>query len=81
MGVEISSIQQNRDTSAPVFSYNTNKKVIDMNGYKTPVLTENHIAVLEYEVNEIIIPKGTIITPGAKDLIKKRKLILTYKTN
>ena len=50
--------------------------VIDMSMYKTPLLTENQLTALDSAVTEIRIPKGTIITQGAKDIIKKRNLIL-----
>lgn len=50
------------------------KKIIDLSGYKTPVLTEKHLLALEPEINEIIIPGGTVLTLGAKGIIKKRKL-------
>ncbi|MDR3628457.1 MAG: hypothetical protein P4L45_16550 [Ignavibacteriaceae bacterium] len=57
-------------------------EIIDLKNYKTPVLTENHLESLSPEVMEIEIPKGTIITPGARDLIKKRNLRISsnYKT-
>jgi hypothetical protein len=50
--------------------------VIDMSIYKTPLLTENHLKSLDSAITEIRIPRGTIITQGAKDIIKKRNLIL-----
>ena len=50
--------------------------VIDMSNYKTPLLTEEQIKCLDPGIAEITIPKGTIITPGARDIIKKRNLIL-----
>ena len=51
-------------------------KMIDMSNYKTPILTENHLLTLDPTISEIIVPKGTIITPGARDIIKKQKLVL-----
>ena len=57
-------------------------EIIDLKSYKTPVLTENHIESLSPDIIEIEVPKGTIITPGARDLIKKRNLRISsnYKT-
>lgn len=81
MGVQITSLPGN-ETAPVVTNQNNNKsKIIDMNGYRTPVLTENQVEVLESDLSEIIIPKGTVITPGAKDLIKKRNLSVNYKIN
>ncbi len=51
-------------------------KIIDMSNYKTPILTENHLLTLDPTISEILVPKGTIITPGARDIIKKQKLVL-----
>ncbi len=51
-------------------------KLIDMSNYKTPILTENHLLTLDPTISEIIVPKGTIITPGARDIIKRQKLVL-----
>ena len=52
---------------------------IDMSNYKTPLLTENNVLSLSSDITEIIIPGRTIITPGAKDVIRKKKLNITYK--
>ena len=54
------------------------KQKIDMSSYKTPVLTENILELINKDVNEIIIPKGTVFTPGARDIIKKRNFIISY---
>ncbi len=82
MGVDVTSSSQRLVEHELVYNSGSNKsKIIDLNGYKTPVLTENHLEVLDSDVIEIIIPKGTVITPGAKDIIKKRKLTVINKTN
>jgi len=57
---------------------NRKKQEIDMSGYKTPILTEYTLETICQDVNEIIIPKGTVFTPGARDIIKKRKFIISY---
>lgn len=61
-----------------VIGSNRNVKEIDMSGYKTPVLTENHLDELNNGITEIIIPKKTVITPGARIVIKTKQLIITY---
>ena len=57
---------------------NQKKQEIDMSGYKTPILTEYALESIGRDVNEIIIPKGTVFTPGARDIIKKRNVIISY---
>jgi len=51
-------------------------QIINMEDYKTPVLTESRLESIDPGITEIVIPKGTVITPGAKDIIKKRNLII-----
>lgn len=56
-------------------------KVIDMTGYKTPILTEHHVRSLDMQVVEIEVPANTVVTPGAKDIIRQRKLTVRRKQN
>jgi len=58
-------------------------EIINLENYKTPVLTVNQLNTLSMDVLEIEVPKGTIITPGAREIIKKRNLRISsnYKTN
>ena len=56
----------------------TKTETIDMSKYKTPVLTENHIRRLHELTGEVIVPQGTVITPKAKEMIKDRKLVISY---
>ena len=53
---------------------------IDMSGFVTPVLTEGQMEELEEGVREVVIPPHTIITPGAKRLIKQKEIKLIYKS-
>ncbi len=79
-GYEINFSSRGKNPGA---AFSSNKKVyeeIDMSDYKTPVLTEKNIQLLNEEVEGIIVPEKTIITPGAKDLIKKKNLIITHKS-
>ena len=55
---------------------NKERAVIDLSNYKTPLLTENHLTTLDKAIVEIVVPKGTIISPNAKDIIKKRNLVI-----
>jgi len=57
----------------------TKSEEISMGAYKSPVLTENHIRKLHELTGEVIIPRGTVITPRAKELIKQKQLIVTIK--
>jgi hypothetical protein len=83
IGVEIDYSPATGSNAAKVVSRKKLCEIIDLKNYKTPVLTENHLESLSPDVLEIEIPKGTIITPGARDIIKKRKLRISsiYKTN
>lgn len=49
---------------------------VDMSGFRSPVLLESHLLSLGANVKEIAIPTGTVITPGAKDILRKKNLIL-----
>ncbi|MGA3245647.1 MAG: hypothetical protein ABSE41_13595 [Bacteroidota bacterium] len=57
--------------------------VVDMSGFRSPVLLESHLLSLAPEVKEIAVPSGTVITPGARDIIRRKNLILKSipKTN
>jgi hypothetical protein len=50
--------------------------VVDMSGFRSPVLLEGYLLSLPPEVKEIAVPTGTVITPGARDFIRKKNLIL-----
>ncbi|MGA7720198.1 MAG: hypothetical protein WCA84_03395 [Ignavibacteriaceae bacterium] len=83
LGVEIdySSIKERK-----IISGNNRKnlnEIINLKNYKTPVLTINQLNSLGEDIWEIEVPRGTIITPGARDIIKKRNLRISsnYKTN
>ncbi|MGK9477807.1 hypothetical protein [Melioribacter sp. OK-6-Me] len=52
---------------------------IDMSNFKTPVLTENMLMQIEKNFSEIIIPTGTVITPGAKEFLNQRRIKINYK--
>lgn len=57
--------------------------VVDMSGFRSPVLLENHLLSLGPEVKEIAVPCGTVVTPGAREVMKKKNLKLKSipKTN
>lgn len=59
----------------------SNKKFyeINMSEYKTPILTERMLMMIDSTISEILIPAGTIITHGAREIIKKRNLKINYK--
>jgi hypothetical protein len=77
IGVELDFSVNEKNSS---FINNNKKKqqIIDMSGYKTPILTETMLESIDKDLNEIIIPRGTVFTPGARDIIKKRNLIISY---
>jgi hypothetical protein len=55
---------------------NASVHVVDMSGFRSPVLLESHLLSLSPEIKEIAIPAGTVITPGARGIVRKRNLIL-----
>ena len=57
--------------------------VVDMSGFRSPVLLERHLLSLAPEIKEIAVPAGSVITPGARDVLRKKNLILKSipKTN
>jgi len=54
---------------------------IDMSGYRTPVLTEEHLTRLRPSVSAVLVPCSTVITPGARDLIRQKKLSIVRKSH
>ena len=50
--------------------------VIDMSGFRSPVLLERHLISLAPEIREIGVPPGTVITPGAREILRRKNLIL-----
>jgi hypothetical protein len=52
---------------------------MDFSGYRTPVLTERLVRAAAPSVTEIVVPAGTYCTEGARDMLEKRKLTLTFK--
>jgi hypothetical protein len=52
---------------------------IDMSAYRTPVLTENHLARIDPTIATIIVPCNTVVTPGARILLRSKKLELVRK--
>ena len=49
---------------------------IDMSKFKTPVLTEKHINRLHELTGKIIIPRGTVITPKAREITKRKQIFI-----
>lgn len=47
---------------------------IDMSKYKTPLVTEQALLRLHESTQEIVVPVGTILTPRAKELIRKKNI-------
>ena len=48
----------------------------DMTGYKTPVLTERHILKLHALTESVVMPKGTVVSPKAKELLRDKNILL-----
>jgi ribosomal protein L20A (L18A) len=54
---------------------------VDMSGYKTPILAESSFHKIAPETKELIVPERTVITPGARDIIKRNQIRISYKSN
>jgi hypothetical protein len=52
---------------------------IDMSRYRTPLLTERAIAGLHPRSNNVAVPKGTIVTPRAKELLREKNIGIVYE--
>jgi hypothetical protein len=52
---------------------------MDMSAYRTPVLTENHLTRVDPAIATIIVPCNTVVTPGARILLRTKKLTLVRK--
>ena len=59
----------------------TRVETIDMSRYKSPVLIENHIRRLHELTGEIVIPKGTVITPKARQLLKQKQISVVFENS
>ena len=51
----------------------------DMTGYKTPILTENMVARLHERTVTAIVPSGSIVTPRAKEILRKRNISVVFE--
>lgn len=52
---------------------------LDMDGYKTPIVTENALTRLHERTTSVIVPSGTIITPRAKELLRDRNISVVFE--
>ena len=83
-GIKVVSVGGGTSGSGNILTGNTlsgfKAKVehIDMSKYKTPLLTENHIDRLHELTGEIVIPKGTIMTPKAREAVKRKNISIQY---
>ncbi len=80
-GVQVVSASGESVHFNPEQALRSKSEEIDMSKYKTPVLTENHIRRLHELTGEVIVPKGTVVTPRAKELIKQKQLTVTVKNS
>ena len=79
-GVQAVALSEKSAQNSQVNGLRTKSEEIDMSKYKTPILTEKHIRKLHDLTGEVVIPKGTIITPKAKEIIKERKISIVFKS-
>jgi hypothetical protein len=77
-GIEIVSGNRVYGKENPQEGLRTKTEKIDMTKYRSPVLTENQIRRLHELTGEIIIPRGTVITPKAVELIKEKQISIVF---
>ena len=82
-GVKLDFGPPRKNATKTASPQNASVHVVDMSGFRSPVLLERHLVSLAPEVKEISIPAGTVITPGARELVRKKNLTLkiTSTTN
>jgi hypothetical protein len=59
-------------------SRKTKCEKINMDKYRTPILTENQVRRLHVLTGEVIIPSGTVITPKARELLKEKGITIVF---
>jgi len=82
-GAKVDVSPPEKSPPKPASPPNASVHAVDMSGFRSPVLLERHLVALAPEVKEIAVPAGTVVTPAAKDFIRKKNLILKCipKTN
>jgi len=73
------SISQNIVQSGQLTGFKTKSEKIDLSNFRSPVLTENHIKRLHQLTAEIIIPRKTVITPKAREAIKRQNISIRFE--
>ena len=82
-GIEVEVGNSSFTQNTPLLQKEKTQQKLNLSKFKTPLVTEEEILNLNSSIKEIVVPKGTQITPNARDLIRKRKLTLIsdIKTN
>ena len=77
--VTTNSTNSNPSINPDEDGYKTRTEKINMEKYKSPILTGRQLRNLHELTGKILIPEGTVITPKAKDIIKKKNLAVGYE--
>jgi hypothetical protein len=82
-GVEVDFSPAKEKPVSAASAPKTSTHLIDMSGYRSPVLLEHHLLSLPSDVKEIAVPERTVITPGAREILRKKNITLKNipKTN
>lgn len=78
-GVEIGSPGPHARSASAQHAQTGTSLEIDMSTFRTPVLTENQLNRIDATVSTIVVPCRTVVTPGAWDVIKSKKLTVVRK--
>jgi hypothetical protein len=66
--------KQGIQTVSPDFRVKTER--VDMRGYKTPVLLEKHVLKLHALTGIVVVPRGTVVSPKAREELRNRNILL-----
>ena len=57
----------------------TETEIMDMSGYRSPVLTARMLSRLRERTGAVVVPEGTVVTPRAREMIRQRSLVVRYE--
>jgi len=63
----------------PVAAARPNTERLDTSGYKTPLVSERAIRLLHELTGTIVVPKGAIMTPMARESIRHKNIQVVYE--
>jgi hypothetical protein len=56
-----------------------NSERLDMSGYRTPLVSERAIRMVHELTGKIVVPRGAIVTPLAREAIRRKNIQVVYE--